>query len=153
MNGPNGLQICFLRLSSFSSLSQGGPVHCCNSMKNPHPAALDLKAAQSLIFYSTLVSLGIVTLDPQNWSPSLLPCAASLPGLCGFEQGSHSGTRVKLYPRQGPSSKGEKGGPSTHHRISFLVKKVRAYNKPQRDDGPLCSALPRPPWGSESFGG
>lgn len=47
--------------------------------------------------------------------------------------------------------KGRERDPSTHRRISFLVRKVRAYNKPQRGDLSTLSSPALAPWGVGSF--
>lgn len=58
-------------------------------------------------------------------------------------------------PGQDPSGGGVGGlgGASTHHRISFLVRKVSAYNKPQRGDLPTPSSPALASGGVGSFGG
>lgn len=50
----------------------------------------------------------------------------------------------ETLPGRALSSRWGEGGPSTHHRISFLVRKVRAYNKPQREV--TCLLPPFWPW-------
>lgn len=49
--------------------------------------------------------------------------------------------------------KGRERGPSTHHRISFLVRKVRAYKKAQRGDLPTANSPALAPLGSGEFEG
>lgn len=60
---------------------------------------------------------------------------------------------MRLYQGK-TSAQGEgKGAPSTHHRISSLVKKVKACNKPQRGDLPALSSPALAPRREGSFRG
>lgn len=54
-------------------------------------------------------------------------------GLCGSEKGLHPRARVKPWQERAQLRERERRTRVfTHHRISFLVKKVRACNKSER---------------------
>lgn len=143
VNGPNGLQTCLLSPSSSPSLSREGPVHPCESTKKPR-----LGSRSRLTFHSAQPGLGLVASNPRALGP-----ASACPGQPPLQ----SSVAVSRDPTRGwckvPAQGEGKGGPCTHHRISFLVRKVRAYNKPQRRDLPTPSSPALASRGAGSFGG
>lgn len=112
-----------------------GLVHFCDSMKKSclgAPGGLTPEASLSptgaLASWSWALSLpaGLVSRTPQRLAGATLR------------------DQPVTLPGRALSSRWGKGGPSTHHRISFLVRKVRAYNKPQREV--TCLLPPFRPW-------